>query len=136
MTSVALGIGCDRGASLATLEAAIAHALAGSGPLTIRCLATIDRKGDEPAILALAEARGWPLRLYPAEDLARVEVPSPSETVRRVMGTPAVAEAAALLAAGARAADLLVPKHRYRGTDGKNATIAVALWTHRPESGY
>ncbi len=133
MKPVALGIGCDRGASLETLESAIAQATEGLGPLSVRCLATIDRKGDEPAILALAAARGWPLRLFPAPDLALVEVPSPSETVRLVMGTPAVAEAAALLAAGAKAADLLVPKHRYRGADGKNATVSVAPWTHGPE---
>jgi cobalt-precorrin 5A hydrolase len=128
MRPVAIGIGCDRGASLATLESAIAAALVGLGPIDVRGLATIDRKGDEPAILALAQARGWPLRLYSAADLAPVEVPSPSETVRRVMGTPAVAEAAALLAAGANATDLLVPKRRYRGADGKNATVAVARW--------
>jgi cobalt-precorrin 5A hydrolase len=133
MTAVVLGVGCDRGASLATLESAIAEALAGLGPLTVRCIATIDRKGNEPAILALSAARGWPLRLYPATALARVEIPSPSETVRRVMDTPSVAEAAALLAAAAGTADLLVPKRRYRGSDGKNATVAVALCVARME---
>ena len=128
MTSVAIGLGCDRGASLATLEAALTEAAQGLGEITVRALATIDRKGDELAILELCEKRGWPLRLYPAEALARVAVPNPSATVLRVMGTPAVAEAAALLAAGTQMNDLLVEKHRHRGADGKNATVSIARW--------
>ena len=54
-------------------------------------------------------------------------VPSPSATVKRIMGTPSVCEAAALLAGGSRT--LLVPKRPYRGADGKHATIALAVAT-------
>ena len=42
------------------------------------------------------------------------------------MGTPAVAEAAALLAADVAMQDLLLEKYKYRGTDGKNATVSIA----------
>ncbi|BBA33947.1 putative cobalamin (Vitamin B12) biosynthesis CbiG protein, truncated [Methylocaldum marinum] len=45
------------------------------------------------------------------------------ETVRKYMGTPAVAEAAALLASRG---ELVVEKHKYRGPDGKNATVSIA----------
>lgn len=124
MIEVALGIGCDRGAALATLEAALAQATADLGPVQVRCIASIDRKGDEPAILALAVALGVPVRLYTADALSQVAVPNPSQTVQRVMGTPSVSEAAALLASGGRS--LLIPKRPYRGADGKNATIALA----------
>ena len=128
MTPVTIGLGCDRGAALATLEAALTEATRGLGEIAVRAIATIDRKGDELAILELCARRGWPLRLYPAEALAQVAVPHPSATVMRVMGTPAVAEAAALLAAGVEMNDLLVEKYRYRGTDGKNATVSIARW--------
>ena len=59
-------------------------------------LATVDLKADEPGILEAAADRGWPLVTYPAELLAAVAVPNPSEVVRAAVGTPSVAEAAAL----------------------------------------
>ena len=52
-------------------------------------------------------------------------VPNPSATVLKYMGTPAVAEAAALLAARVGAEKLLVEKHKHRGADGKNATVSI-----------
>jgi cobalt-precorrin 5A hydrolase len=48
-----------------------------------------------------------------------VNVPTPSPVVETHVGTPSVAEAAALLSAGAT--ELLVPKHR-----SAHATCAVA----------
>jgi len=128
MSRVALGIGCDRGTSLDTLATAVAQALDQVALSTdaVTAIATIDRKADEPAIAALARRHGWALQFYDAATLAGVDVPNPSETVRRYMGTPAVAEAAALLAAENTKAALLVEKHKYRGTDGKNATVAIA----------
>lgn len=128
MTRVILGLGCDRGTSLDTLATAVTRALAAANlpPEAVAGAATIDRKHDEAAILALASRQGWPLRFFSAEALAQVEVPSPSETVRKYMGTPAVAEAAALLAAGARMGDLLLEKYKYKGSDGKNATVSIA----------
>lgn len=125
---VALGLGCDRDASLATVQAAVTEALArASIPLSAVCLlATIDKKRDEPAILALAEQHGWPLRLFSATELSAVAVRSSSEAVRRRMGTPAVAEAAALLAAETDLRGLVLEKHKHTGRDGKNATVAIA----------
>jgi cobalt-precorrin 5A hydrolase len=73
----------------------------------------------------------WPLHFYEAHDLAQVEVPHPSETVRRYTGTPSVSEAAALLAAGPgtpmRA--LVIEKHKHRGEDGRNVTVSIARIT-------
>ena len=123
---VVIGLGCQRGVSLETLEWAIDEALRPLGAVEIHCLATQAYKADEPALLALTGARGWSLRLYPAERLAAVVVPNPSTRVAREVGTPSVAEAAALLAAGAN--ELLVEKHAYRGADGKGVTLALAPW--------
>ena len=79
-------------------------------------------------MLSIIEAAGWPIHFYPAHALAVVTVPNPSETVRRYTGTPSVAEAAALLCAGAEVdlTHLLVEKHRLRGADGRNATVSIA----------
>jgi len=99
---------------------------AGHAQDDIAILATITAKADEPAFNALAEKHQLPLKLFSAEDLAQVEVPNPSATVQRFMGTPSVSEAAALLAAGTTAQDLLVEKHRLRGPDGKHATVSIA----------
>ena len=123
-----LGIGCDRGTSLQTLDAAVDDALkmAGVARTAVTTLATIDKKSDEAGLLALAHAQGWSMTFYTAQELARVAVPNPSEMVRKHMGTPAVAEAAALLAARAGINNLLVEKYKYRGADGKNATVSIA----------
>jgi len=124
---VILGIGCDRGTLLQTLETTVDLALqeAGLGRDSVQSLATIDKKNDEVALLSLSSAHDWPLIFYSADQLAAVEVPNPSEVVRKFMGTPAVAEAAAMLAANTGIEDLIVEKIKYRGTDGKNATVSI-----------
>jgi cobalamin biosynthesis protein CbiG len=80
-------------------------------------LATVDRRAEEPCMLAAAAHFGVPLRTFAADELAAVDVPTPSDVVARHVGTPSVAEAAALLS-GTR---LLVPKTR-----SEHATCAVA----------
>ncbi|MCQ8117118.1 cobalamin biosynthesis protein [Methylomonas rosea] len=124
---VILGLGCDRNTSLTTLNTAVEQSLAMAGldKSAVGGVASIDKKNDETAILQLAADHAWSLTFYPAEQLAQVPVPNPSEVVRKYMGTPAVAEAAALLAAGV-GSELLLEKHKYRGEDGKNATVSIA----------
>lgn len=97
-----LGVGCERNTSLVLIESLITRTLASHGlaELAVAGLASIDRKGDEPALLALAADRGWPLKLFGSEALAAQPVPNPSAAVAQEMGTASVAEAAALLAAG------------------------------------
>lgn len=121
---VAIGLGCQRGVALATLELAVDAALRPLGEVNVYCLATHAGKSGEPALIALARDRGWPLRLFPAEALTAVRVPNPSARAAGTLGTPSVAEAAALLAAGS--SQLLATKRAYRGPDGKAATVAVA----------
>jgi len=125
--ALTLGIGCDRGTSLETLETAVEQALAATGKTIdqVQQLATIDKKQDEAGILQLAEKNAWPLYFFSAEQLSRVEVPSPSAVVLKYMGTPSVSEAAAILAARTDQSDLLLEKYKYRGTDNKNATVSI-----------
>ncbi|MFT3848801.1 MAG: cobalamin biosynthesis protein [Propionivibrio sp.] len=125
---IALGLGCDRNTPLATVSQAIEQALAlcQASLNDVRAVASIDLKADEPALQQLARQQGWTIRFYTAAELAQVDVPTPSETVRRHTGTPSVSEAAALLAAHTNKSNLIIEKHRLRGPDGRNATVSIA----------
>lgn len=124
-----VGIGCERGTSRQMIERAItevmqAHALAESA---IAGVATIDLKADEVGLAELCRDRLFPLRTFPAEMLRSVTVPTPSNVVEKAVGTPSVAEAAALLAAGAEPeASLLVAKEILR-TAGEPGAVTVAI---------
>lgn len=123
-----IGIGCERNTALPLLERSLAEALAETGLAAeaVAGLASLELKGDEPALLQLSQDRDWPLRLFAADRLAAVEVPNPSDRVRQEVGTASVAEAAALTAAGDEA-ELLLQKRIVRGSQGSGAaTIAIA----------
>ena len=123
-----LGIGCERDTSLSLLERLIDDSLdqLGVAPEAVAGLASAERKADEPALLQLAEQRGWPLRCFDAASLAAVAVPNPSEAVARELGTPSVAEAAALLACGP-GASLRQEKRIERARSGERGAATLAL---------
>jgi cobalt-precorrin 5A hydrolase/precorrin-3B C17-methyltransferase len=120
MTGLVVGAGCSRGCPAEELLALIGAVLdeAGAKPDAVRALATVDRRADEPGIVAAARHHGWPVVTHPATTLRHVAVPTPSDVVDEHVGTPSVAEAAALLSAGG---PLLVPKRR-----SERATCALA----------
>lgn len=126
--NIALGLGCDRGTPASTVAQAIAEALAAAGSTLaeVAAVASIDLKADETGLAEIAARYGWTIRFYPAAELAEVEVPNPSETVRKYTGTPSVSEAAALLAARTDLTQLIIEKHKLRGPDGRNATVSIA----------
>jgi len=125
---IALGLGCDRGTPAATITQAITEALASCGAqlAAVAAAASIDLKADETGLLQVAQERGWTIRFYSATELAAIDVPNPSETVRKYTGTPSVSEAAALLVGGADKTQLIIEKHKLRGSDGRNATVSIA----------
>ncbi|WP_437756445.1 cobalt-precorrin 5A hydrolase [Sorangium sp. So ce1389] len=126
--SLVLGVGCDRGAPLDMVERGVDRLLAehGLSARSVKALATIDKKADEEALLALSARRGWPLVTFTAEELDATEgIENPSETVKKHVGARGVAEPAALRAAGAT--KLLVPKRAYTEEGvGRSMTLAVA----------
>lgn len=133
--SLLLGLGCDRGTPLDLLERGVDALLSrhGLSPLSVKEVATLDKKGDEPGLLALCERRRWPLRTYPAEQLDAIPAPTPSAAVQRHVGTRGVCEPAALLASGA--AQLAVTKQVYTEPGaGRSMTLAVARLPFRPRS--
>ena len=81
---------------------------------------TIDLKKDEEFCAMLVDDLGEELVFYTAEQLSQVEVPNPSKTVQKHVGTPSVCEAAAIL--GSNHGKLIVPKIK-----GKNWTAALAI---------
>ncbi|MBE9188936.1 precorrin-3B C(17)-methyltransferase [Gloeocapsopsis crepidinum LEGE 06123] len=122
-----LGIGCERGTSRELIENAITqvcqeHRLAEQA---IAGIATIDIKADEVGLIELCRDRNLPLRTFPADTLRSVTVPNPSKIVDAEVGTPSVAEAAALCAANAQ--NLLVAKQIFRAAEFQGAvTVAIA----------
>ncbi|WP_405432431.1 precorrin-3B C(17)-methyltransferase [Micromonospora sp. NBC_00617] len=122
--SLVAGVGASRGVPAAEVAELLRRVLAEAGldPASLRCLASADVKADEAGIRSTADALGVPLVTWPATRLATVDVPNPSEVVRAAVGTPSVAEAAALLGPDGRSdATLLVGK-----TATAMATVAVA----------
>jgi cobalt-precorrin 5A hydrolase/precorrin-3B C17-methyltransferase len=122
---VVLGIGCERGVTLAELD----DALAGLDLSGLRAVASIDVKADETAIVALAARAGVPFSVFPAETLAAQDVPNPSEIVRAEVGTPSVAESAALVAARDLTGGeptLVLPKRKHG-----RVTVSLARANHR-----
>ncbi len=126
--SLVVGVGCENGSGAGMVERGTMTILArhGLSPKSVKALATIDRKRDEPAIVSLAGRFGWPLESYPAGELDAVPgIENPSAAVKRHVGARGVAEPAALLCAGAR--KLLVPKQTYTEPGaGRTMTVAVA----------
>ena len=118
--SLRVGVGASKGAPAGEIGELIDGTLAelGLSARSVRYLATAEVKADEPGLLAAAAERGWPVVTFPARRLAAVPVPNPSEVVRRAVGTPSVAEAAALTEPGSV---LLAAKRA-----SAHATVAVA----------
>ncbi|MEW2625974.1 precorrin-3B C(17)-methyltransferase [Streptomyces sp. NPDC048106] len=127
--SLVVGVGAARGAPEDEVLGLIEKALreAGLSPRSVAELATVDAKSAEPGILGAAARLGVPVVTYSAPELAAVEVPNPSAAPLAAVGTPSVAEAAALRRGG----ELLVPKRKSDGSPAM-ATCAVA---RRPARG-
>ncbi|MEU8755529.1 precorrin-3B C(17)-methyltransferase [Streptomyces chartreusis] len=130
--SLVVGVGASRGAPADEVLGLVESALrdAGLSPASVAELATVDAKADEPGILVAAERLGVPLVTRSADELAVVEVPNPSDAPLAAVGTPSVAEAAALVGGG----ELLVPKRKSERADGRPAMATCAV-VRRPGRG-
>ena len=81
---------------------------------------TIDVKEDEAFCSLLEDEYNEQVVFFSAQQLAAVDVPNPSATVEKHVGTPSVCEAAAIL--GSNHGKLLIPKIK-----GKHWTAALAI---------
>lgn len=124
-----VGIGCKRGTPKVVIEQAIqavfqAQALAEDA---IAGIATIDTKADEIGLVAFCRDRHLPLRCFSAAMLRSTAIPNPSSAIATAVGTPSVAEAAALLACSPHPTpQLCVPKQIVRNL-GQPGLVTVAV---------
>ncbi|GGZ94119.1 precorrin-3B C(17)-methyltransferase [Streptomyces bluensis] len=130
--SLVVGVGASKGAPVDEVLGLVEGALRDAG-LSVRSVAevaTVDAKAGEPGIVGAAERLGVPVVTYTAEELAEVTVPNPSDAPLAAVGTPSVAEAAALVRGG----ELLVPKRKSERADGRPAMATCAV-VRRPARG-
>nr|WP_223189683.1 precorrin-3B C(17)-methyltransferase [Streptomyces sp. TRM68416] len=130
--TLVVGVGASKGASVEEVLGLVRASLreAGLSPRSVAELATVDAKSEETGIVGAAALLGVPVVTYPAEELAGVEVPNPSGAPLAAVGTPSVAEAAALIGGG----ELLVPKRKSERADGQPAMATCAV-VRRPARG-
>ncbi|RCJ28161.1 cobalamin biosynthesis protein CbiG [Nostoc sp. ATCC 43529] len=96
-----VGIGCKRGTSWQLINLAIEKVFEENQlcQSAIAGIATIDTKASEVGLVEFCNLRNLPLKGFSAEVLRRVLVPNPSTITNQEVGTPGVAEAAAIVAA-------------------------------------
>lgn len=113
------GIGAERGVTAEEVITLITESLASAdlAPQSLAALATVDIKSDETAFHQAAAQFAVPLRLFSVAELdaERSRLVHPSPIVEAEIGTPGVAEAAAL-----KAGSLVVPKRK-----GRRVTCAI-----------
>lgn len=130
--TLVVGVGASRGAPEAEVLGLVERTLAEAGlsVASVAELATVDAKAEEPGIVGAAARLGVPVVTYSAGELAGVAVPNPSDAPLAAVGTPSVAEAAAL----SRGGELLVPKRKSERADGRPAMATCAV-VRRPGRG-
>ena len=136
-----VGIGCNQGTAKQLIEAAIQQVLRENQlqEEAVAGIASIDIKANEAGLIELCRERNLPLKTFSADVLRTVCVPNPDIVVGKQVGTPSVAEAAALRAAfdltpspsgqperGGGGVRLLVSKQIFRSDGFGAVTVAVA----------
>lgn len=119
--TLTLGIGCKRGTEQAQLETQFLRFCGERGiePAAVAAAATIDRKADEPGLIAFCQAHEWPLHVYTAGRLKTAPGSfTASAFVESRVGVDNVCERACVLAGG----ELIESKYACDGV-----TFALAL---------
>ncbi len=120
--SIYLGMGCNRGTSAEEIEAVILSTLQEEqlSLKSVKGIATIDLKKDEEGLLEVCRKYDFDFVYYTPDELNRVPLENPSETVFKYTGAYGVSEPAAKLAAGV---DTLLLEKKKSG----NVTISIAV---------
>ena len=98
-----LGIGCKKGIGAEQIGAVFSAFLEERGirPEAIAAAASLDRKAEEPGLLAFCARHGWPVRFFTAEELLTLEGDfSASAFVRETVGVDNVCERSAVASCG------------------------------------
>ncbi|TDD50470.1 5,6-dimethylbenzimidazole synthase [Kribbella antibiotica] len=121
--NLVVGVGLRAGTSYRELRDLVAATVAEAGSGRVRILITVEGRETEPGVQRLAASLGAELQTVAPAELRRQHVPSPSERVERLAGTPSVAEAAVL----STGAELVVSKQK-----SEQATAAVGRLLSAP----
>ena len=131
-----VGIGCRRDSApegVAEHMAAVmeVHRLS---PLSVRSVATIELKKDEPLFHALAQTWEAEKHVYRADELADITVPNPSQKVFDTTGVWGVSESTAQRASGF--GPLVMEKQKGVLSASSDFTLAVALDADAQRGGF
>ena len=119
-----LGAGCNKGVDPSEFESAVKIFLDDSGVsiLSLKAIASIDLKANEPAFIKFAESHNIPFLIYKAQDLQKLPGNfTSSQRVLQVTGTDNICERSCMMAAGSNGV-LLRNKFIYRNC----ITLALA----------
>ena len=121
-----IGLGCERNTSKELIEDSLQSFLATNNlsPLSIAGFATVDLKKDEKAILEISKEKNLPIKFFTSEELSSINTPNPSNVVLNEIGTPSVAEAACMIAAG-QGSKLLKEKKIFKSIDSSKSTFGA-----------
>lgn len=123
--TVFAGIGCKRDMEQPAIEEALLLTLEKEKihPLSLKCIATIALKANEPGIIGTAGRLNVPLQIIDTKDIEALDLNrlgiASSEFVEKQTGVPSVSTACAYLASGC--GQIFVDKEKYKGI-----TIALA----------
>ncbi len=87
--------------------------------LSISKFVSIKKEQEVNGLIEISKEMNIPIEYYEKDDLANVKIPNPSQTVKKLEGTPSVSEAAAIKASRGK---LIVEKQKFP----PNLTIAIA----------
>ncbi len=121
-----IGLGCERNTSKELIEESLQNFLTTNNlsPLSIAGFATVDLKKDEQAILEISKEKNLPIKFFTSQELSAINTPNPSNVVLNEIGTPSVAEASCILAAG-KGSKLLKEKIIFKSTDSSKSTFGA-----------
>ncbi|MBE9233234.1 cobalamin biosynthesis protein [Cuspidothrix issatschenkoi LEGE 03284] len=130
-----VGVGCQRGISQELIHTAIKQVFEEYQLIYthIAGIATIDKKASEIALLEFCQLEKFIFKTFSPQLLNNVFIPNPNHNITKLMGTPSIAEASAIVAAREttsqeiKLSQLLVPKQILRLPEtAVSVTIAVA----------
>jgi cobalt-precorrin 5A hydrolase len=118
--TLVVGIGLHWDTSRETIESGVMAVFNEKGLAlkSVRNIASVDRGARVKGLDEFAAQHGMPVHIYKKEDLAKVEVPNPSQAVQKFEGTASVSEASAILDSKG---ELVVQKQKFP----PNLTVAV-----------
>lgn len=126
--TICAGIGCKRNMEQKPIEEALLQTLKEEGihPLSLKCIATIPLKSDEPGIIGTAANLNVPLQIIPTEEIENLDISQlgiqTSEFVASQTGVLSVSTACSYLASDK--GTILRDKAKYKG-------ITIALSKER-----